>query len=70
MKHDEYNMLDHGWTLVDLPDEYLTDIGPVLKKVAHATGAEQYSILQVSRIAITSWIVANRIFSSTRTTES
>ena len=47
-------MLDHGRTLVDLPDEYLADIGPVLKKVAHATGAEQYNILQVSRIAISS----------------
>ena len=64
-------MLDHGRTLVDLPDEYLADIGPVLKKVAHATGAEQYNILQVSRIAIsTPWIIVNRISSSTRTTES
>lgn len=40
--------LDHARTLGDLPDEYLADIGPVLKKVALATGAEQYNVLQVS----------------------
>ncbi|KAK7692518.1 hypothetical protein QCA50_004146 [Cerrena zonata] len=36
----------HARTLGDLPDEYLADIGPVLKKVARATGAEQYNVLQ------------------------
>ena len=39
--------LDHARTISDLPDEYLSDIGPMLKKVAFATGAEQYNILQV-----------------------
>lgn len=36
----------HARTIGDLPDEYLTDIGPLLKKVAKATGAEQYNVLQ------------------------
>ena len=31
---------------MDMPDEYLADIGPVLKKVAKATGAEQFNVLQ------------------------
>ncbi|TCD68054.1 hit protein 1 [Steccherinum ochraceum] len=38
--------VDHAKTLQDMPDEYLRDIGPVIKKVAKATGAEQYNILQ------------------------
>ncbi|KAI0339860.1 HIT-like protein [Trametopsis cervina] len=36
----------HAKTLLDMPDEYLADIGPVVKKIAKATGAEQYNILQ------------------------
>ncbi|KAI0071933.1 HIT-like protein [Panus rudis PR-1116 ss-1] len=36
----------HAKTLTDLPDEYLAAVGPALKKVALATGAEQYNILQ------------------------
>jgi len=36
----------HAETLGDLPDEYLRDIGPVIKKVALATGVEQYNIVQ------------------------
>ncbi|TFK33365.1 HIT-like domain-containing protein [Crucibulum laeve] len=36
----------HAKTLADLPEEYLKDIGPVLKKVALASGADQYNILQ------------------------
>ncbi|KAJ7038290.1 HIT-like domain-containing protein [Mycena alexandri] len=36
----------HAETLGDLPDEYLRDIGPVLKKIAKATGVEQYNIVQ------------------------
>ncbi|KAF4571372.1 Adenosine 5'-monophosphoramidase [Pleurotus pulmonarius] len=36
----------HARTLGDLPDEYLSDIGPVMKKVAQATGADNYNILQ------------------------
>jgi len=36
----------HARTIADLPDEYLADIGPVVKKVAVATGAENYNILQ------------------------
>ncbi|KAH8108025.1 HIT-like domain-containing protein, partial [Cristinia sonorae] len=36
----------HAKTLLEMPDEYLADIGPVLKKVAAATGAEQYNVLQ------------------------
>ncbi|KAF9459525.1 HIT-like domain-containing protein [Collybia nuda] len=36
----------HAETLADLPDEYLQDIGPVLKKIAKATGVEQYNVVQ------------------------
>ncbi|GBE82619.1 HIT-like domain-containing protein [Sparassis latifolia] len=36
----------HAKTLAELPDEYLQDIAPAVKKVALATGAEQYNILQ------------------------
>ncbi|KAE9402609.1 hypothetical protein BT96DRAFT_543539 [Gymnopus androsaceus JB14] len=39
---------DHAKTIGDLPDEYLSDIGPVIKKIALATGVEQYNIVQVS----------------------
>ncbi|KAJ7883514.1 HIT-like domain-containing protein [Mycena olivaceomarginata] len=36
----------HAEKLTDLPDEYLCDIGPVIKKIAQATGAEQYNVVQ------------------------
>ncbi|CAI2162343.1 12587_t:CDS:2 [Funneliformis geosporum] len=36
----------HAKFLHELPDEYLADILPVAKKVAIATGAEQYNLLQ------------------------
>ncbi|KAK7446718.1 hypothetical protein VKT23_014413 [Stygiomarasmius scandens] len=36
----------HAKTLADLPDEYLADIGPVIKKIALSTGVEQYNIVQ------------------------
>ncbi len=38
---------DHARTLTELPDEYLGDIGPTIKKVALVTGAEQFNVLQV-----------------------
>ncbi|KAF8727156.1 hypothetical protein AX14_007555 [Amanita brunnescens Koide BX004] len=36
----------HARTIADLPDKYLSDIGPVVKKVAIATGAENYNVIQ------------------------
>lgn len=36
----------HAAKLHELPDEYLSDILPLAKAVAKATGAEQYNILQ------------------------
>ncbi|KAF8914943.1 HIT-like domain-containing protein [Mucidula mucida] len=36
----------HAKTLGDLPDEYLSAIGPVVKKIALSTGVEQYNIVQ------------------------
>ncbi|PAV21811.1 hypothetical protein PNOK_0176800 [Pyrrhoderma noxium] len=36
----------HARTIGELPDEYLSDIGPLLKKVALSTGVEQYNVLQ------------------------
>jgi hypothetical protein len=38
---------DHAEKLHQLPDEYLTDILPIAKKIAVAQGAENYNILQV-----------------------
>ncbi|KAI9748163.1 MAG: Adenosine 5'-monophosphoramidase [Candelina submexicana] len=36
----------HGAKLTDIPDDSLTEILPVVKKLAFATGAENYNILQ------------------------
>ncbi|KAI9822334.1 MAG: Adenosine 5'-monophosphoramidase [Pycnora praestabilis] len=36
----------HGAKLTDIPDDQLTDILPVVKKLVAATGAENYNILQ------------------------
>ena len=36
----------HGAKLHDIPDEHLHELLPVAKKIAIATGAEQYNILQ------------------------
>jgi len=36
----------HGEKLTDIPDEYLTDVMPIAKKIAAATGAVDYNILQ------------------------
>jgi len=38
---------DHAEKLHDLPDEYLADALPIVKKIAIAQGAENYNILQV-----------------------
>jgi hypothetical protein len=42
-----YHCPDHGEKLHDVPDEYLTDVIPVAKKIAIAAGFENYNILQV-----------------------
>ncbi|EGS22239.1 uncharacterized protein CTHT_0017560 [Thermochaetoides thermophila DSM 1495] len=36
----------HGEKLTDIPDDFLTDILPIAKKLVKATGAEEYNILQ------------------------
>ncbi|KAL8825869.1 MAG: hypothetical protein Q9191_004155 [Dirinaria sp. TL-2023a] len=36
----------HGAKLTDIPDESLTELLPVAKKIATATGAENYNLLQ------------------------
>jgi diadenosine tetraphosphate (Ap4A) HIT family hydrolase len=36
----------HGEKLTDIPDEHLSDILPIAKKLVAATGAEEYNILQ------------------------
>uniref|UniRef100_A0A093V9S5 Hit family protein 1 n=1 Tax=Talaromyces marneffei PM1 TaxID=1077442 RepID=A0A093V9S5_TALMA len=36
----------HGAKLTDIPDEYLTELLPVAKKIAVATGAEDFNVLQ------------------------
>lgn len=40
------SLLDHGQFLHQIPDNYLSDLLPVAKKVALALGAEHYNILQ------------------------
>jgi len=36
----------HGEKLTDIPDDYLTEVLPIAKKIALATGAADYNILQ------------------------
>ncbi|KXX82401.1 Hit family protein 1 [Madurella mycetomatis] len=36
----------HGEKLTDIPDDHLTELLPVAKKLAIATGAQEYNILQ------------------------
>ncbi|KAJ9646771.1 Adenosine 5'-monophosphoramidase [Knufia peltigerae] len=36
----------HGAKLVDIPDDSLTELLPVVKKLAVASGAENYNVLQ------------------------
>ncbi|KAF9517206.1 hypothetical protein BS47DRAFT_1375720 [Hydnum rufescens UP504] len=36
----------HGEKLTDIPDDYLTDILPIAKKIALASGVTDYNILQ------------------------
>ncbi len=36
----------HGAKLTDIPDDQLSEILPVAKKLANASGAENYNILQ------------------------
>jgi len=36
----------HGEKLTDIPDDALTEILPVVKKLVKATGAENYNVLQ------------------------
>ncbi|KAJ5231127.1 hypothetical protein N7489_011835 [Penicillium chrysogenum] len=36
----------HGAKLTDIPDEHLTEVLPVAKKIAKAIGAEDFNVLQ------------------------
>jgi len=36
----------HGEKLIDIPDDQLSEILPVVKKLVKATGAENYNVLQ------------------------
>ncbi|EME40083.1 hypothetical protein DOTSEDRAFT_137471 [Dothistroma septosporum NZE10] len=36
----------HGVKLLDIPDDHLSELLPVAKKIANATGVENYNILQ------------------------
>lgn len=36
----------HGAKLTDIPDDSLSELLPIAKKIASATGAENYNILQ------------------------
>ncbi|KAL6239109.1 hypothetical protein BDW75DRAFT_166952 [Aspergillus navahoensis] len=36
----------HGAKLTDIPDDYLTEILPVAKKIAQVTGATDFNVLQ------------------------
>jgi hypothetical protein len=43
---------DHAAKLHELPDEYLSDVLPIAKKIAIAQGIENYNILQVRFAAL------------------
>lgn len=43
--------MDHGEKLQDIPDEFLADWLPIAKKIAVASGATDYNILQVISVA-------------------
>jgi hypothetical protein len=43
-------LIDHAAKLHELPDEYLSDVMPIAKKIALAQGIENYNILQVNFI--------------------
>lgn len=49
-----FHLADHGETLGDLPDDVLSRLLPVAKKVALATGVPQYNIVQVCGTALAS----------------
>lgn len=40
--------VDHGAKLHDIPDDHLTELLPIAKKIAQAVGCDNYNILQVS----------------------
>lgn len=46
--------LDHAAKLTDLPDDQMGDILPMAKKLAKASGAENYNILQVGNAGFVS----------------
>lgn len=48
MGGNQHDLTDHGAKLHDLPDEHLTELLPVVKKIAVAVGAQDYNVLQVS----------------------
>jgi hypothetical protein len=43
---------DHAAKLHELPDEYLSDVLPIAKKIAVAQGIENYNIMQVRSAAL------------------
>jgi diadenosine tetraphosphate (Ap4A) HIT family hydrolase len=45
-KHSLVVSRQHGVKLHDLDDEHLADLLPLVKKVAQATGAEEYNVMQ------------------------
>jgi diadenosine tetraphosphate (Ap4A) HIT family hydrolase len=45
-KGGSQSLPDHGEKLTDIPDDHLSDILPIAKKVAAATGVADYNILQ------------------------
>jgi len=47
-------LVDHAEKLHEVPDEYLADALPLLKKIAIAHGAENYNVLQVRAVCIRS----------------
>lgn len=41
----------HGQKLHEIPDESLADLLPVVKKIAKATGGDNYNVLQNSKVS-------------------
>lgn len=45
--------IDHAEFMHQLPDEYLADVMPIVKKIAAAGGFAQYNVLQVRSTSLT-----------------
>lgn len=60
---------DHAAKLTDLPDDQMGDILPMAKKLAQASGAENYNILQVGTTELSRLVMFTALLQSMGETE-